>query len=142
VSQGKLSALLLFLNSITNETKVHRREVIKSMCFSAYPDVQPWQVREACCSSSSKDRWTEAYYYSYLSTLLHPTEGNEEARDDSALVKVRLQRMFCTHSFGISGPYNFFSIYRNGVSCQLAWKASVAISQSLWIQNDEKTFSV
>lgn len=67
--------------------------------MSAYPDLQPWQVRKACFGVESSDTaagkmgtegWLEAYYYGYLSMLLHPQQGNEAARCDCALIKVRM----------------------------------------------------
>lgn len=74
--------------------------------MSAYPDVQPWQVRKACisptfdsddlrepCSKAS----LEDMYYIYLSCLLSPSDGLEAARQDGDLVKE-----YCELSIGAS----------------------------------------
>ena len=94
--QVKLSAILELLHSIRNETKVERRDIIRNICIAAYPDIQPWQVRKACydLGTDSKpgqqvESWSEEFYYTYLSMLLHPIEGNDAARHDGPLVKVR-----------------------------------------------------
>ncbi len=66
--------------------------MIKNLCVSAYPDVQPWQVKRACLHKLQKkesiDESLHDLYYSYLSQLLDPVEGHESARRCSNLVKV------------------------------------------------------
>jgi len=125
--QSKLTALLRSLRGIRYE-KPQRRKVIKNLCVAAYPDVQPWQIKQACLDPSlsiaSKkscgDKELRELYYSYLSELLDPVEGQEAARHNSKLVKVnyartdRLQwpRMvqlvslppFCVSRNGATGP--------------------------------------
>ena len=98
--QVKLSAILQLLLSIRNETKVERRDIIRTICIAAYPDIQPWQVRKACydLGKDSKpgqqvESWLEEFYYTYLSMLLHPIEGNDAARHDGLLVKVRNEKL-------------------------------------------------
>lgn len=97
--QSKLSAVLQLLRDIRYEVTEQRRKVIRSLCVSAYPDVQPWQVRRACLdppkadeSSTTKEFCSldclQDFYYSYLSLLLDPVAGHESARFDIKLVKV------------------------------------------------------
>jgi hypothetical protein len=81
--------------------------LIRDLCVSAYPDVLPWQVRQACLEPSS-DRVRpgaaltcsrgdlEDLYYSYLSQLLHPFDGNDNARHDEELLEE-----YCEWSIGI-----------------------------------------
>uniref|UniRef100_A0A7S4AQ97 Uncharacterized protein n=1 Tax=Pseudo-nitzschia australis TaxID=44445 RepID=A0A7S4AQ97_9STRA len=104
---GKLSALLQCLTDVRSETKEERRTVLRDLCVSGYPDIQPWQVRDACLSSPQpnsnsngtreqrSDTVMEALYYSYLSRLLNPVDGHEPARQDVDLVKE-----FCEWSVG------------------------------------------
>jgi hypothetical protein len=72
---------------------VHR-DAIKNLCVVAYPDVQPWQVRNACLGPTLENgpgmarAAEEDFYYTYLSQLLDPVEGHEFARRDSSLVMV------------------------------------------------------
>jgi hypothetical protein len=98
--QGKLSAVLKFLRNVRYDLKKQRRKVIKNLCVSAYPDVQPWQVRKACLDlpppdpteTETKIACTEdclrEFYYSYLTMLLDPFEGHEAARRNAKLLKV------------------------------------------------------
>lgn len=67
--------------------------MIKNICVSAYPDVQPWQMKKACVGPLLVDQrgshdTLPDLYYSYLSQLLDPVEGQELARRSSTLVKV------------------------------------------------------
>ena len=83
-----------------------KRKVILDLCVSGYPDIQPWQVRSAYFSlpqlkaEDTRDQCSQAImadlYYTYLSHLLNPIEGNETAREDSSLIKE-----FCEWSIGI-----------------------------------------
>lgn len=123
--QGKLSAALFFLSSIRSEKKIQRREVIRSVCVSAYPDIQPWQARKACfdletadspSQKTNQDDWLEDYYYGYLSMLLHPQQGNEAARSDSALVKVRTCNARPIINCFLQLSYQSYEISRNGAS--------------------------
>ena len=79
--------------------------MILDLCVSAYPDVLPWQVRQACLDDAvalddSRIPGTqddlENLYYSYLSNLLSPLDGNDAARHDDALVKE-----YCEWSVGL-----------------------------------------
>lgn len=69
------------------------------LCAAAFPDVQPWQVRQACIGGfevpvedhtalMTRDKTLIDLYYIYLSHLMHPTEGHEIPRHDVELVKV------------------------------------------------------
>ena len=103
--KGKLSAVLQCLKNVRFEPK-ELRKVLIYLCVSGYPDIQPWQVRDACLSSPQpnsngtreqrSDTVMEALYYSYLSRLLNPVDGHEPARQDVDLVKE-----FCEWSVGI-----------------------------------------
>jgi hypothetical protein len=109
VSQSKLSAVLQFLSGIRYIMKVERRKVIRDLCVSAYPDVQPWQVRKACLDphrqpqdslehkQACSDDQMENFYYNYMSNLLNPLDGHEDARHDADLVKE-----YCEWSVGIA----------------------------------------
>jgi hypothetical protein len=100
-TQTKLSAVVSKLSIVRYETKAERRRVLINLCMSAYPDIQPWQLREACLEPPSpansdaeiKKPCTEEclrkLFYEYLSMLLHPVDGHDDARRDSNLVKVR-----------------------------------------------------
>lgn len=93
VVQGKLSALLECLREIRRESP-DRRRLLKTLCVSAYPDLQPWQVKRACIGmkqdskKTSVDESLPELYYSYLSQLLDPVEGQEAARQNGKLVEV------------------------------------------------------
>ncbi|VEU39947.1 unnamed protein product [Pseudo-nitzschia multistriata] len=105
-NSGKLSALLQCLKGVRFELEEERRKILRDMCVSAYPDIQSWQVRDACLSlpkidsnetrEHSSDDTMEALYYSYLSHLLNPVDGHESARQDLNLVKE-----FCEWSVGV-----------------------------------------
>eukprot|EP00934_Nitzschia_sp_Nitz4_P008825 Nitzschia sp. Nitz4//scaffold57_size113557//83627//86971//NITZ4_004003-RA/size113557-augustus-gene-0.61-mRNA-1//1//CDS//3329554882//8815//frame0 len=95
---GKLSAILELLGNIRFQVNSRLRDVVKDMCVSGYPDVQSWLVKQACVIDSSvslngsfddmfADDSLRSFYYSYLSLLMDPTTGNEDARKNSALVK-------------------------------------------------------
>jgi hypothetical protein len=102
-----LSALLELLQNIWCDNKSERRSLIRDLCVSAYPDVLPWQVRQACLKPLS-DRGRpedpmacsrddlEILYYSYLSLLLHPLDGNDDARHNEDLLEE-----YCEWSVGI-----------------------------------------
>ena len=75
-----LSALLKYLHS-AGENSASVNERLVDLCSSAYPDVRPWQVREAFDSTGNN------FYYDYLCTLLDPDDGHDRARRDSALVQ-------------------------------------------------------
>lgn len=108
----KLSAVLEFLQKIRQENSQQIQKVVKNLCVSAYPDIQPWQVKRACLEpvegkpSGSPKGATENdllrdFYYSYLSLLLDPSEGDEAARQNSKLVtvsEITLQLRFHTCS--------------------------------------------
>jgi hypothetical protein len=76
-----LSALLDLLPSIT-KLPSNNLDFI-TLLVSAYPDLQPWSVREATDSEQSS-----AFYSKYLLSLMHHEEGNDAAKRDEALVKV------------------------------------------------------
>ena len=75
-----LSALLEILSSSTESVFD-----ITSLLVSAYPELQPWCVREMNTMENSRSR---SFYFQYMSSLLHYEEGNDAARRDKELVKV------------------------------------------------------
>lgn len=86
--QSMLSAIVHLVSQIHEETNAERKEAIVGLCATAYPDVRPWQVKSACDDSDAD------LYYTYLSVLLQPIDGNELAQQDARLVKV--SRFFVT----------------------------------------------
>ena len=94
-----LSAIVQCLPLIRKESNAERRQSLVDICVSAYPDLCPWQVKEALLefedqnsasdspSKSAGSDLKELYYY-YLSNLLHPHAGHDAARHDAALVEV------------------------------------------------------
>lgn len=91
--QTMLSAVLQLLQSIVHDTAKDRRLSILELCAAAFPDVQPWQVRKTSAAIKENEE-QESLYYRYLSLLLHPIDGNEMARRDADLVKVRTRAMY------------------------------------------------
>lgn len=90
-----LSAILVRLQRIRKESKSARRRDMMNICVLAYPDLRPWQVRQACLGadvtsvdSAAVDSEFRDMYYEYLSLLLHPWEGHDAARQDAELVTV------------------------------------------------------
>ena len=89
------------LREIRRET-AERRRLLKTLCVAAYPDLQPWQVKKACIGQPfqkdgkkpSLDESLPQLYYSYLSRLLDPLEGQEAARHDGKLVEVSTVDVF------------------------------------------------
>lgn len=110
------------------------------MCVSAFPDVQPWQVRKACLGrmykssssrSSSSGTTTTAttptsatelkksisedilhdFYYSYLTMLMDPVEGHDDARHDANLVEVRtgFLLVFFNVSISVTSGHKIFN---------------------------------
>ena len=76
-----LSALLEILSSSTESVFD-----ITSLLVSAYPELQPWCVREMNTMENSR-----SFYFQYMSSLLHYEEGNDAARRDKELVKVNTE---------------------------------------------------
>jgi len=107
--QSKLSALVQSLDEIRYESKEERRKLIRDLCVSAYPDIQPWQVRTACLCPRNSNEMREScsntvmedMYYVYLCHLLNPLDGHEAARQINELVKE-----FCELSIGIKPKRN------------------------------------
>ena len=70
-----------------------RRRATINLCYQAYPDLRPWQVKRECHGSFEQDtpsiseKELSDLYYAYLDLLLHPTDGHDGARHDPALVK-------------------------------------------------------
>lgn len=95
--QTMLSAVLQLLQGINTATD-HRRLAIIDLSVSAYPDIRPWQVEQACNSVVLMDPTTDSVpgedlYYRYMSLLLHPTDGHGGARRKPTLVEVSISIM-------------------------------------------------
>lgn len=119
---------------------------LKNMTFStadiplltlAYPDLKPWQVKKVFLNdntSESKDESSSSsksdkmgnkldlsFYYVYLSTLLHQSNGHHQARHDIHIVNVSLilssQHVVLLSEFYVPLTY-FLFYYRNGVNGQ------------------------
>ncbi|KAL9179568.1 hypothetical protein ACHAXT_008858 [Thalassiosira profunda] len=76
-----LSALHVLLPSISSG-QLSGDVDFAALLVSAYPDLQPWCVRDASESENSG-----GFYKRYLSCLLHHEEGNAAAKRDESLVK-------------------------------------------------------
>jgi len=90
-----LSAVVQLLYGIQKESSRERKRAIIDLATAAYPDLRPWQAKKACdvsrnasASEAVREEMGEMYY-TYLSLLLHPTDGHDAARRDAPLVKVR-----------------------------------------------------
>ena len=91
-----LSAVLARLRGVKKESKRNHIGDLMNVCVSAYPDLHPWQVRQACLGTirplldvmTSVDVAFYEMYYDYLAMLLDPSEGHDAARRDAALVAV------------------------------------------------------
>ena len=94
-----LSAIVKCLPLIRKEASADRRQTLVDICVSAYPDLCPWQLKNALLDSqentidgiiaSDVRNYLRDLYYYYLSSLLHPQDGHEAARHDAGLVEVR-----------------------------------------------------
>jgi hypothetical protein len=85
-----LSAILQKLHELKNGSiQAERQLALIDLCVSAFPDVRPWQVRKACIDGKNSLQELQPLYYTYLSLLLHPTDGHDNARNDGVLVKVK-----------------------------------------------------
>lgn len=82
-----LSALLEILSSSTECVFD-----ITSLLVSAYPELQPWCVREMNTMENPR-----SFYFQYMSSLLHYEEGNDAARRDKELVKVNTECCISEH---------------------------------------------
>lgn len=77
-----LSALLENLTSLFLSSDDFNPAALTALLVSAYPDLQPWCVREISRVENDK-----SFYFNYMSSLLHHEEGNDAARRDIELVK-------------------------------------------------------
>ena len=74
-----LSALLEMLSSPSTTSSDFD---LTALLVSAYPDLQPWCVREMSSVENAN-----TFYFKYMSSMLHHEEGNDAARRDRELVK-------------------------------------------------------
>lgn len=120
-----LSAVVKCLPLIRKEPKKERRQMLVDVCVSAYPDLCPWQVKQALLetpgedtsvSKGLEDELNDLYYY-YLSSLLHPQDGHEAARNDRSLVKVCNHKLILRHVLVFFNISQALSFHRNGVFC-------------------------
>ena len=101
-----LSAIVKCLPMICEETSTDRRQVLVDVCVSAYPDLCTWQVRQALAEPSNKGKDSgqlQDLYYYYLSSLLHPQDGHETARQDAALVEVSIWALLILNACNVIG---------------------------------------
>lgn len=104
-----LSAIVQRLYQINDNKSNERRLKLIELCAAAFPDLLPWQVQKVCIpttneennnnnnnneltnkkKASSSDSSLARLYYTYLSYLLHASDGHEAARRDPKLVSVR-----------------------------------------------------
>jgi hypothetical protein len=90
-----LSAVLQRLYNIHQERNSIVKTKLIEVCSTAYPDIQPWQVKKMCYwneLSTEESTILSDLYYHYLGLLLNPTEGYEAARREPLLVTVRAHR--------------------------------------------------
>jgi hypothetical protein len=116
-----LSALVQRLYNIRGEKYISRKKTIIDLCSSAYPDVRPWQVKKYCIvlprqNNAADATEMESLYYTYLSLLLHPIDGNEAARRDPRLVAVSKTGALIM-LFNSSCVILTFFTNRNGAKC-------------------------
>lgn len=83
-----LSAIMTHVKSLASEPRLEFRKHLMNLAVSSYPDLRPWQVRNACMVASKHDPVLAELFYYYLSFLLHPSEGIESAKHDEDLVRV------------------------------------------------------
>jgi hypothetical protein len=87
-----LSAVMQRLKEVKGSAPSDRRRATINLCYQAYPDLRPWLVKRECndvidLESKSEDGVElSSLYYTYLSSLLHPTDGHDGARQDLTLV--------------------------------------------------------
>ena len=107
IYQTMLSAIVSHLNGIREVPKSDRRRDLMNICVLAYPDLRPWQVRQACLGTTEDEADVDLefhkMYCEYLSLLLHPWDGQDAARQDVGLVTVStykrvLDRPICSGS--------------------------------------------
>ena len=99
-----LTALITNMkNSVLEEDKI-------PLLVSAYPDLQPWLVKTHITACESEKGL--AQYYKYLSLLLDPTDGSDEARHNKELVCVSSKDIFYLNNSNSSYltyfPWNLF----------------------------------
>lgn len=137
------------LKEIRSSTPERRRATI-NLCYQAYPDLRPWQVKEACYGKGQDDQSDQAkdltgLYYKYLCLLLHPSDGHEGARHHPALV-----REFCTLSVKrmASDPgksknrSNFFQVASKTSSDHLAYTRDLPLLLKLSMEAKEFDLSL
>ena len=112
---------------IRKESKAERRQVLVDVCVSAYPDLCPWQVRQALLDDAASGRsanspkgqrpFKDLYYY-YLSSLLHPQDGHDGARHDKELVRVSVLLAVSTISTNVMILITFTGVVQPLYDCQ------------------------
>jgi hypothetical protein len=85
-----LSAFMERLHTLQGEKLDESSRKIVDLCASAYPDLQPWQVKKQCivADGSKFQRPLLDLFYTYLTNLLHPIDGQDLAKRDIHLVNV------------------------------------------------------
>jgi hypothetical protein len=101
-----LSAIIQQIGKIEMKKPEERIHLIH-LAVSAYPDLRPWILRNACIEKLRSETEIDEFkglYYTYLSLLLHPSDGHEGARKDIELVKE-----WCRLSLNSDGENSFDS---------------------------------
>lgn len=85
-----LSAFVERLHALRTEKLEESGRKVIDWCASAYPDLQPWQVKKECTEAdgSKSEQPLLGLYYAYLTNLLHPIDGHDVAKRESCLVNV------------------------------------------------------
>jgi hypothetical protein len=114
--QSMLSAVLQHLYSMNKERSSAVKAKLVEVCSSAFPDIQPWQVKKMCHLNELSNEESVVMadlYYSYLSLLLIPSDGFDAARRQPQLVMVRvLVRYTCN---AIHNNSHVFCFYLTGM---------------------------
>jgi len=99
-----LTALITNMkNSVLEEDKI-------PLLVSAYPDLQPWLVKTHITACESEKGL--AQYYKYLSLLLDPTDGSDEARHNKELV-CEWSEWSSSNLYTVGNLENFYTVASN-----------------------------
>ena len=120
-----LSAIMKHVQSIAIEPRLEFRKHLINLAVSSYPDLRPWQVRNACLVGTKQDPVLAELFYYYLSFLLHPSEGFESAKHDEDLVRVSFWIAFVS-------LISLFTEHTTQEWCELSIEPSTEGQRMLW----------
>jgi hypothetical protein len=142
-----LSAVMQRLKDIHISATPDRQRATINLCYQAYPDLRPWQVKQECmeraAANSADDDILSELYYRYLCLLLHPTDGHEGARRDRKLVLE-----YCTLSIGGKGGEtrrrirNFLQVASKTSSNHLAYTRDLPVLLQISMDAGESNLSL